>query len=94
MLGGNNWLEVLTCGQPVVTEGSSGLELAKNMKGGYDYIGLHFVQIESGVLDGVYFHCSFHLYIWDALHKAGLIYKHMKRQDSFKWLEVLVTCCS
>ena len=32
MPGGNNWLEVLSCGQPVFTEGSSGLELAKNMK--------------------------------------------------------------
>ena len=29
---GNNWLEVLTSGQHVVTEGSSGLGLAKNIK--------------------------------------------------------------
>ena len=47
MFGGNNWLEVLTYGQPVVTEGSSGFELAKNMTRGYDYIGLDYVQIES-----------------------------------------------
>ena len=33
MPGGNNWLEVLTCGQPAVTQGSSGLELANNIKG-------------------------------------------------------------
>ena len=58
MPGGNNWLEVLTCGKPVVTQGSTGLELAKNMKGGFDYIGLSPVQIESGVFDGVYFHCA------------------------------------
>ena len=69
------------------------MELAKNMKGGYDYIGVNSVQIASGVFDGEYFHCSFHLYIWDALYKAGLIDKHMNRQDLL-WLEDLVTCCS
>ena len=67
------------------------MELAKNMKGGYNYIGLDSVQIESGVFDVVYFHCSFEenlnrvynllhrkvLYIFDALQKAGLIDKHM-----------------
>jgi hypothetical protein len=81
MPGGNNWLEVLTSGQHVVTEGSSGLELAKNLKGGFDCIGLNSLQIESGVFDGGYFHCSIEehlgrlynlppgqvLYIWDAL---------------------------
>ena len=49
MPGGNNLLEVLTCGQPVVTQGSSGLELAKNMKKGFDYVGIVSIQIESGV---------------------------------------------
>ena len=39
MPGGNNWLEVLSCGQPLVTEGSSGMQLAKNMKGCFDYMG-------------------------------------------------------
>ena len=108
MPGGNNWLEVLTCGQPVVTEGSSGLQLAKNMKGGFDYIGLNPVQIESGVFDGVYFHCSIEehlgrlynfppgkvLYSWDALHKTGLVDKHMNAQESFKWLQDMVSWCS
>ena len=107
MPGGNNWLEVLTCGQPVVTEGSSGLELAKNMKGGFDYIGLNSLQIESGVFDGVYFHCSIEehlrrlhnlppgqvLYIGDALHNTGLIDKHMNAQDSFKWLQLGCELC-
>ena len=58
MPGGNNLLEVLTCGQPVVTQGSSGLELAKNMKKGFDYVGIVSIQIESGVFDAVYFHRS------------------------------------
>ena len=53
MPGGNNWLEVLTCGQPVVTQGSTGLELAKNMKSGFDYVGLTAAQIKSGVFDSV-----------------------------------------
>ena len=58
MPGGNNWPEVLSCGQPVVTQSSSGVELAKNMKGALDYIGIDPAQIESAVFDGVYFHCS------------------------------------
>ena len=83
--GGTNPLEVLTCGQPVVTQGSSGYGLAKNMKTGFDYVGIHAGQIESGVFHGVYFHCSIeenlgHLYklkpgkvlfTWDQLHKTG-----------------------
>ena len=105
MPGGNNWLEVLTCGQPVVTDGSSGLELAKNMKGGFDYIGLNPEQIESGVFDGVYFHCSIEehlgklykfppgkvLYMWD---RTGLMDKHMNAKDEFKWLQDMIEWCS
>ena len=56
--GGTNLLEVLTCGQPVVTQGSSGKQLALNMKTGFDYVGIDPDQIESGVFDGDYFHCS------------------------------------
>ena len=56
--GGNNLIEVLTCGQPVVTEGSSGYELARNMKSGFDSFGITASQLESCVFDGVYFHCS------------------------------------
>ena len=92
----------------VLTKGSSGLELANKIKGGYDYIGLNSVQIESGVFDGVYFHCWVEenlnrlynlqpgkfLYIWDVLHTAGLIDKHMNVQDTFRWLHDCVTCCS
>ena len=40
MPGGTNLLEILSCGQPVLTEGSTGLELAKNMKAGFDHIGV------------------------------------------------------
>ena len=108
MPGGNIWLEVLTCGQPVVTQGSTGLELAKNMKGAFDYTGINPAQIESEVFDGVYIYCSIEehlgrlykfpprkvLYSWDSLHKTGLVDKHMNAQDSFKWLQELVACCS
>ena len=59
MPGGNNLLEFLTWGQPVVTQGSStGLEPAKNMKKEFDYVGIVSIQIESDVFDGVYFHSS------------------------------------
>ena len=91
--GGPNLLEVLSCGQPVVTEGSSGLELAKNMKSGFDHLGVDASQIESGEFDGVYFHCSIEenlghlynlkpgkvLYTWDPLHKTGLVDKHVTK---------------
>ena len=80
--GGNNLLEVFTCGQPVVTDGSGGLELAKNMKRGFDDYGIRAGQIESCVFDGVYFYCSIEEHItflydlktgqvvntWDPLH--------------------------
>jgi hypothetical protein len=107
MPGGKNLLEVLTCGQPVVTQGSSGFELANNMKTGFDCVGIDAAQIESGVFDGVYFHCSIEeylgklyklepgkvLYTWDPLHKTGLVDKHLSAKPSFEWLTVLVTCC-
>ena len=77
MPGGNNWLEILTCGQPVVTKGSTGMGLAQNMKTGNDYVGLVAKQIESGVFDGVYFHCS--------------VEEHMARLYSFETGQVLYT---
>lgn len=53
MPGGNILLKPLTCGQPVVTEGSSGIKLTKNMKSGIDDFGISAEQIESAVFDGV-----------------------------------------
>ena len=41
--------------QPIVTKGSSGKALTENMKEGFDSFAK---QIERGVFDGVYFHCS------------------------------------
>ena len=46
MPGGNNFLEALTCGQPVVTQGSSGEQLAINMKEGFDSFRITSKQIE------------------------------------------------
>ena len=103
--GGTNLLEVLTCGQPVVTQGSSGYELAKNMKTGFDYVGIHADQIESGVFDSVYYHCSIeenlgHLYklkpgkslfTWDPLYKTGLVDKHTT--ETMVWLQDIISEC-
>ena len=103
--GGANLLEVLTCGQPVVTQGSSGKQLALNMKSGFDYVGIDPQQIESGVFDGVYFHCSIeehlgHLYklkagkvlfSWDPLHKTGLVDKHVT--ELMQWLQDIISVC-
>ena len=100
-------LEVCTSGQPVVTQGSTGAELAKNMKQGFDNFGIISEQIESAVFDGVYFHCSIEdhmnqlyklkpgqvLFTWDPLHKTGLVDKDMTKQDSFMWLQDLIATC-
>ena len=56
--GGKNLIEIVSCGAPVVTNGSSGLQLVMNMKAGFDLYGIFSCQVESGVFDGVYFHCS------------------------------------
>lgn len=105
MPGGNNFVEVLTCGQPVVTKGSSGKALAENMKEGFDSFGISSKQIESGVFDGVYFHCSISkhleelyktnqehvLYTWDPLHKTGLVDKDVA--DKKVWVTDITTIC-
>ena len=106
--GGDEWLVPLSCGQPVVTEGSTGSQLAKNMKKGFDNFELEACQIESAVFDGVYFHCSVedHLgalynfetgqvhYVYDALHKAGLVDKHIAKEDGLKWLGDYTSTCT
>ena len=56
--GGDNFLEIISCGQPVVTGGSSGSELSRNIKSGLDEYSIVGCQLESAVFDGVYFHCS------------------------------------
>ena len=56
--GGDNLIEIVSCGAPVVSGGSSGLDVTLNMKSGFDRFGIASDQIESGVFDGVYFHCS------------------------------------
>ena len=103
--GGEELLNVLSCGQPVVTQGSSGMELAKNMKIGFDFTGVSAVQIESGVFDGVYSHCSIEahlqhlyklkpgkvLYTWDPLHKTGLVDKDLTNKHS--WLQDMISSC-
>ena len=100
-------LEIISCGQPVVTEGSSGAQLAKNMKEGFDLYGINSCQIESCVLDGVYFHCSIQkhfdeiynlqpgsvLYSWDRLHKSGLVDTHLGKQTQFAWLSHIIEVC-
>ena len=103
--GGNNLLEPLTCGQPVVTSGSTGIELAKNMKEGFDDYKISSQQIEGAVFDGVYFHCSVddHLvklydinktqvsFTWDPMHLTGLVDKDISKDR--KWLEDITDNC-
>ena len=95
--GGKNLIEIISCGAPVVTSGSSGPDLVQNMKSGFDNYNLQSSQIESGVFDGVYFHCSieenfnraYNLqpgdvhYSWDGLHKSGLVDSHMCKKQGF-----------
>ena len=91
MPGGQNLLEVISCGQPIVKHGSDGLALTHNMKAGFDEFGIAACQIESAVFDGVCFHCSIQkhfidlygtkdgdiLLSYDTLHKSGLVDTHM-----------------
>ena len=105
--GGDNLLEVISCGQPVVTAGSSGVELTKNIKSGLDEYNVLGCQIESGVFDGVYFHCSIEehfdeiykiepgsvLYSWDGLHKSGLVDTHLAKKKEFIWLKTITDIC-
>ena len=72
------------------------------MKEGF---GISAKQIESGVFDGVYFHCSISkhleelyktnqehvLYTWDPLHKAGLVDKDVA--DKKVWVTDITTIC-
>ena len=56
--GGKNFLEPISCGQPVATRGSTGGELAKSIKEGFESVKISGEQLESFVFDGVYFHCN------------------------------------
>ena len=103
--GGNNILEPLTCGQPVVTNGSTGIELAKNMEKGFDNYKISSKQIEAAVFDGVYFHCSVDdqlvklydikqkqvLFTWDQMHLTGLVDKDISKNR--KWLADITENC-
>ena len=104
---GENFLEVISCGQPVVKEGSDAVGLAKNIKEGLDAYAITGSQIESAVFDGVYFHCNVPemlnhyyeldqdsvMYSWDALHQCGLIDTHMCKKDQFAWLQKDTETC-
>ena len=75
------------------------------MKEGYDNTGVSSLQIESGVFDGVYFHCSIEdhltklynlkpgkvLYTHDLLHRTGLVDKHLTAQ--LKFLQEIIPIC-
>ena len=47
--GGEHLIEIVSCGAPVVTNGTSSLELVKNMKAGFDNYSIISAQIVSGV---------------------------------------------
>lgn len=104
---GQNLLEVISCGQPIVKEGSTGSALCKTMKSGLDEFGIAGCQIESAVFDGVYFHCSVQkhfnelyglkendvLYSYDTLHKSRLVDTHMCKKEEFKWIVDIMHIC-
>lgn len=108
--GGDNFLEVLTAGQPVVDAGSTGHQLAKNMKTAFDSIGVEGAQIKSGVFDGVYDHVDIKrhlgdlypdmkegdfLFTWDPLHRTGLADKHMcHKKGDHKWIIKFNSTCN
>ena len=107
--GGKNLIEVITAGQPVVSEGSTGYQLAVNMKNAFDSIGVSGKQIKSGVFDGVYDHISIKkhlgniypdmnevefLFTHDPLHKTGLEDKHMcNKEGEHKWIIAFNDIC-
>ena len=105
--GGANFLEPISCGQPVVTDGSKGTDLASSIKSGFDSFKIIIKQLESFVFDGVYFHCSVlehltHLYDLDPgtvhtsrdwMHKTVLLDKKLTNQDMFDWLRNLLDVC-
>jgi hypothetical protein len=105
--GAENLLAIVSFGQPVVKDGSSGQALAQNMKKGLDEFGVVGCQIESAVFDGVYFHCSIEkhfnslyrlkdgdiLYSHDALHKSGLVDTHMCKKPQFAWVADITQVC-
>ena len=108
--GGDNFLEVLTAGQPLVVAGSSGHELARNMKTAFDSIGVSGAQIKSGVFDGVYDHVHIKrhlgelyadmkednfLFTWDPLHRTGLVDKHAcNKKGEHKWTIQFNSICN
>ena len=94
----------------MVTDGSTGFQLACNMKTAFDSIGVGGAQIKSGVFDGVYDHVdikrhlggiypdmkldSFH-FTWDPLHRTGLADKHMSQsKGEHKWILNFNNICS
>ena len=65
--GSDNFLEVISFGQPIMKHGSTASALSNNMKEGFDALGVEGCQIESTVFDGVYFHIGIQKY-FDAMY--------------------------
>jgi hypothetical protein len=100
---------VISFGQPVV-KGHKGIEIAMNIKEGFDEFNLQSCQIEGGSFDGQYFHLRVEealesaalydlppktvLWAWDALHKSGLVDTHLRKEARFKWLVDETDVCS
>jgi hypothetical protein len=105
--GSDNFLEVVSFGQPIVKHGSTASALSGNMKEGFDALGVEGCQIESTVFDGVYFHIGIQkhfdamyglhegdvLYSYDTLHKSGLVDTHLCKKQEFKWVVLNTDIC-
>ena len=105
--GGTHFLEPISCGQPVVTRGSTGLELARSIKDGFDSLKISGELLESLVFDGVYFHCHVLEHLieiyqldpdkvnasWDWMHRTGIADKNVTKKECFEWLRSLIDVC-
>ena len=91
-----------------MSEGSSGLQLAVNMKAAFDSIGVSGEQIKSGVFDGVYDHVHIgrhlgelypdmkegeFLFTWDPLHRTGIADKNTCKKLGHKWIVKFNNTC-
>ena len=105
---GENFLEAVSIGQPILREGGSGIKLTENIKQSLDEFGINYSQISSMACDGVYVlrHVQHHLedlcgapaesipLSHDWLHQLGLVDKHVSKQENFNWLITVNEVCS
>ena len=105
---GENFLETVSIGQPILREGSTGIKLTENIKTSLDEFGIHFSQISSMSCDGVCIARHIQQLFEDQcgappgsipmshdwLHQLGLIDKNVSKLPEFNWLATITDVCS